>query len=202
MRALWKKLLPLALLATLAVPAAFAQAPAPDALVQRVSDEVLGALRSDAELRGGNPAKLRALVESKVLPYFDFQRATQMAVGASWRRATPEQRERLVGEFRTLLVRTYSGALSSYRDQAIEYLPLRAHPGDTEVTVRSRIRHAGAEPVTVEYDLEREAGGWKVYDVRVLGVSLVANYRTSFAEEIRNRGLDGLIERLAARNRS
>jgi len=192
----------LALLFALAAPAAFAQDPAPDALVKRVSEDVVRELKRDPALQAGNPAKIRALVESRVLPYFDFERATQGAVGAGWRRATPEQRERLVAEFKTLLVRTYSGALASYRDQAIEYLPRRAHPGETEATVRSRIRQSGAEPIAIEYDLAKGDEGWKVYDVRILGVSLVANYRTTFAEEIRNHGIDGLIERLAERNKS
>ena len=202
MHASWKSALTLAFALALAIPPAFAQDVAPDALVKHISDGVVEAIRHDAELQAGNPAKIRALVESRIIPYFDFQRATQIAVGVGWRRATPEQRERLVHEFKTLLVRTYSGALSSYRDQAIEFMPLRAQAGDSEVTVRSRIRQAGAEPVVVEYDLARGQSGWKIYDIRVLGVSLVATYRTSFSEEIRNHGIDGLIERLAERNKS
>lgn len=202
MHAFWKSALTLAFALALAIPSAFAQDAAPDALVKRISDGVVEAIRHDAELQAGNPAKIRALVEGRIIPYFDFQRATQIAVGVGWRRATPEQRERLVHEFKTLLVRTYSGALSSYRDQVIEFMPLRAQAGDSEVTVRSRIRQAGAEPVVVEYDLARGQSGWKIYDIRVLGVSLVATYRTSFSEEIRNHGIDGLIERLAERNRS
>jgi len=132
------------------------------------------------------------VVEARILPHFDFRRTTQIAMGANWRHATPEQQ--LTREFRALLVRTYSGALASYRDQTIEVRPLRMRPGDTEVTVRSLGRQAGAEPVPIEYDMERAANDWKVYDVRISGISLVANYRTSFGEEV--------IQVLAAKNRS
>jgi phospholipid transport system substrate-binding protein len=124
-----------------------------------------------------------------------------MAVGRAWRQATEEQRRRLAHEFRTLLVRTYSGALAGYRDQHIEFMPLRARADEDDVTVRSRIRQAGAEPVAVEYDLARSANGWKVYDVRIAGISLVATYRSAFAEEVRNHGIEGLIATLAAKNR-
>lgn len=175
-------------------PAAYAQ-DAPDALVKRVSEEVLATVRQDKDVR--------AVVQTKILPHFDARRATQMAVGANWRRASSQQQEALVREFTTLLVRTYSGALSSYRDQQIEYLPLRGvRADDAEVTVRSRIRQPGAEAISVEYDLERSDSGWKVYDIRVAGISLVATYRSSFADEVRNRGIDGLIGALAARNRT
>jgi phospholipid transport system substrate-binding protein len=190
----------LVLIWTLLMPAAFAQEDAPDALVKRVSDEVLASIRQEKELHAG---KVRHLVEGKVLPYFDARRATQTAVGANWRRATPEQQDRLVREFTTLLVRTYSGALSSYREQQIDYLPLRGvRPGDSEVTVRSRIRQPGSEPVSVEYDLAKGDSGWKVFDIRVAGISLVATYRTSFAEVVRNNGIDGLITSLATKNRT
>jgi phospholipid transport system substrate-binding protein len=140
-------------------------------------------------------------VETKIVPHFDFRRITQIAMGSNWRRATPAQQEELTREFKGLLVRTYSGALSSYRDQAIDVRPLRAKPEDDEVTVRSFIKQAGAEPIVIEYDLERMDTGWKVFDVRVAGMSLVATYRSSFAEEVRNHGVEGLIEILAAKNR-
>jgi phospholipid transport system substrate-binding protein len=130
-----------------------------------------------------------------------MRRVTQIALGTNWRRATPEQQDELVREFTALLVRTYAGALASYRDQTIEFLPLRAAAGDTDVTVRSRIRQPGAETIMVEYDVAKGESGWKVYDVRVAGVSLVATYRTSFTEEIRTRGVDGLIAMLASKNR-
>lgn len=171
---------------------------APDVLLKRVSTEVM----QDKSMRSGDSAKLRGVVETKLLPHVDTRRVTQIAVGANWRRATPEQQDELVREFTTLLVRTYTGALASYRDQAIEFMPLRANAADTEVTVRSRIRQSGAETVIVEYDMSKGDAGWKVYDVRVAGVSLVATYRTTFAEEVRNRGIDGLIGSLATKNRS
>jgi phospholipid transport system substrate-binding protein len=171
---------------------------APDALLRRVSAEVT----QHDDVRSGDAAKLRAVVETKLLPHVDTRRVTQTALGPNWRRATPEQQEQLVREFTALLVRTYAGALASYRDQTIEYLPLRAGAGDAEVTVRSRIRQSGAEAVVVEYDLAKTEAGWKVYDVRVAGVSLVATYRTSFNEEVRNRGIDGLIATLASKNRT
>ena len=186
-------LIRLGLAGTLIAAPAFAEE-APDALLKRVTDTTIG------EIRQGKDA--RELVESRLLPYFDAQRATQLALGSHWRRATPEQRERLVREFRTLLVRTYSGALASYRGQAVEYLPLRAKPDETEVTVRSRIRQSGAETIMVEYDLAKGEQGWKVFDVRVGGISLVATYRSSFAEEVRNRGIDGLISALESKNRT
>ena len=167
---------------TLLASAAFAE-DAPDTLVKRVSEEVITSIRQDKDVR--------AVVQTKILPHFDA------------RRATPEQQAELVREFTTLLVRTYSGALSSYRDQQIEFLPLRgAKPDDAEVTVRARIRQSGAESVQIEYDLSRTDVGWKVFDIRVAGISLVATYRSSFAEEVRNRGIDGLIGTLSAKNRT
>lgn len=173
---------------------------APDALMKALTEEVLAAVRSDKALQAGDPARMMKLVEAKVLPHFDAQRATRIAVGAYWRKASPDQQARLVREFTTLLVRTYSGALSSYRNQAIEFGPLRARPGDSEVTVRSLVRQSGAEPVAIEYDLERAGDAWKVFDVRVAGISLVATYRSTFTEHARNHGVEGLIELLASRN--
>jgi phospholipid transport system substrate-binding protein len=187
----------LALGMLLAAPA-FAQEESPDALLKRVSAEVT----QHHALRTGDPAKVRSVVQTKLLPHVDTRRVTQIAVGTHWRRATPEQQDRLEREFTALLVRTYAGALASYRDQAIEFLPLRGKPGDTDVTVRSRIRQPGAESVMVEYDLAKTDRGWKVYDVRVAGISLVATYRSTFAEEVRNRGIDGLIVTLETKNRS
>jgi phospholipid transport system substrate-binding protein len=180
---------------------ASAEAGAPDALIRQLSDEVIAAIKADSAIRAGDSTRIAALVETKIVPRFDFRRITQIAVGASWRRATPEQQAELTEQFKRLLVRTYSGALANYRDQVIEVRPLRARPEDAEVTVRSLVRQTGAESIAIEYDLERTKAGWKIFDVRVAGMSLVATYRTSFAEEVRNRGIDGLISLLAAKNR-
>lgn len=192
----------LLLASLLAVPAALAQDLAPDALLKSMSDEVLAEIRKDKAIQAGDAARIAALVEAKVVPHFDFRRITQIAVGRGWRSATPEQQERLTQEFKTLLVRTYSGALANYRDQVIEFRPARVAAGDTEVTVRSQVRQSGAEPVAIEYDLAKNGTQWKVYDVRISGISLVATYRSAFAEEISNRGVDGLIAVLAKKNRS
>ena len=186
----------------LAIGAAHAQELAPDILLKRMSDEVIAEVRKDKAIQAGDGAKIAALVETKIVPHFDFRRMTQIAVGTSWRRATPEQQEQLTHEFRTLLVRTYSGALASYRNHVIEFRPLRAAPADTEVTVKSQIRQPGVEPIAIEYDLAKTGAHWKVFDVRISGISLVATYRTAFAEEIRNHGVDGLIGVLARKNRS
>lgn len=188
------------LLLMLAAPSVLAQEEAPDVLMKRISDEVIAEIRKDKDIRAGDPAKIAALVEARIVPHFDFRRITQIAMGASWRRANAEQQERLTQEFKTLLVRTYSGALAAYRDQAIEFRPLRAGAGESEVTVKSQIRQAGAEPVAIEYDLSKSGREWKVFDVRIGGMSLVATYRSAFAEEVRNRGVDGLIALLSAKN--
>jgi phospholipid transport system substrate-binding protein len=192
----------LPLLLLLAAPVGVTQETAPDTLIRNVTEEVLAAVRQDKAIQAGDTKKITALVDAKILPHFDFRRATQTAVGTGWRRATPEQQEGLTREFKALLIRTYSGALAGYRNQAIEVLPLRARPGETEVTVRSRVRQPGAEPVFIDYDMEKNGTAWKVYDIRVAGISLVATYRTSFAEEIQNRGIEGLISTLAAKNRT
>jgi phospholipid transport system substrate-binding protein len=185
----------------LAIPSAHGQEVRPDVLVKNVTEEVLAEIRKDKALQAGNAAKVGALVEAKIVPHFDFRRITQTAVGRGWRSATPEQRERLTEEFKTLLVRTYSGALAGYRDQVIEFKPLRASAADTEVTVKSLIRQAGAPPIAIEYDVAKADAQWKVYDVRIDGISLVATYRSAFAEEVSNRGVDGLISLLARKNR-
>jgi phospholipid transport system substrate-binding protein len=185
----------------LALSVARAQEIAPDVLLKTMSDEVIAEIRKDKAIQAGDAAKIGALVEAKIVPHFDFRRITQIAVGANWRRATPQQQERLTEEFRTLLVRTYSGALAGYRNHVIEFRPARASPGDDEVTVRSQIRQPGAEPVAIEYDLAKAGTQWKVFDVRIGGISLVATYRTAFAEEVRNHGIDGLIGLLEKKNR-
>lgn len=180
---------------------AAAESAAPDALIRRMSDEVVATIKADSAIRAGDSSRIAGLVETKIVPNFDFRRITQIAMGTNWRRATPEQQEELIRQFKRLLVRTYSGALASYRDQVIEVRPLRARPDDTEVTVRSFVRQPGSELIAIEYDLARTESGWKVFDVRVGGMSLVATYRTAFAEEVRNHGVQGLIDVLATKNR-
>ena len=190
----------LMVLALTAAPAA-AQDAGPDTLVRSVTLEVVDLISKDKEIKGGSRAKLIAVIEAKVLPHFNFTAMTALAMGVHWRKATPEQQQRLVDEFRTLLVRTYSTALSAYRNQVIEVKPLRAKPGDTEVVVRSEVKQSGTEPVTIDYSMEHTPNSWKVYDVAVGGVSLVTTYRDTFANEVRNVGVDGLIKALAEKNR-
>ena len=187
--------------AALAVPAATAQDLTPDALVKTVTQDVIAVIKQDKEIQAGDRKKSIALVEEKVLPHFNFTRMTALAMGANWRKATPEQQQALVNEFRSLLVRTYSTALSAYRNQVIEVKPLRAKPGDADVVVRSEVKQSGTEPVTLDYSMEKTPSGWKVYDVAVGGVSLVTTYRDAFANEVRNVGVDGLIKALADKNR-
>lgn len=195
----------LALLACLAaapLTAALAQElKAPDVLVRDVTDEVIGIIKQDKDIQAGNTKKTVALVEEKVLPHFDFTRMTALAMGINWRKATPDQQKVLVEQFRTLLVRTYSTALSAYRNQVIEYKPLRAQPNDGEVVVRSEVKQSGAEPVSIDYSMAKSPAGWKVFDIAVGGVSLVTTYRDTFANEIRNAGVDGLIKSLTDKNR-
>jgi len=180
-----------------------AQDIAPDVLAKKVTDEVIAVLRADKDIQAGNTKKVLDLVESKILPHFNFSRMTRLAVGAPWRQATPAQQQSLTTEFRTLLVNTYTSAFSQYRDQVIEYRPFKMAPGDTEVVVRSLIKQkTGADPIDINYNMEKVDGGWKVYDVVIAGVSLVQNYRSSFASEIQKSGVDGLIATLAAKNKT
>jgi phospholipid transport system substrate-binding protein len=187
-------------IATAAV-AAHAQAQAPDVLIKSVSSDVLDTVKSDPSFKAGDINKVIALVDSKVMPYVDFQRMTASAVGRYWRQATPEQQKRLQDEFKLLLVRTYSGALAQVKDQTVSLKPMRASPEDTEVVVRTEVRGKG-DPVQLDYRLEKTPQGWKIYDVNVLGVWLVENYRNSFAQEIGANGIDGLIAKLAERNKA
>lgn len=191
----------LSALLLLAAPLASAQQAAPDMLVKAITQEVISIVKQDKDIQAGNTGKIMALVETKILPHFDFTRMTQIAVAVSWRRASAEQQKQLVQEFKTLLVRTYSNALSLYRDQVIDFRPLRAKAEESEVTVRSEIKQRGAQPVTLDYEMEKTPEGWKVYDVKVGGVSLVTTYREDFAGQIRAGGIDGLIRSLAAKNR-
>lgn len=186
--------------AFLPLPAA-AQDVLPDVLVKSVTLEVIEIIAKDKDIQSGNQKKIVDLVEAKVLPHFNFTAMTRLAVATNWEKATADQKKQLTEEFKTLLVRTYSSALSAYRDQKFDFRPLRAKPTDTDVTVQVKIAQGGREPVTLEYDMEKSPSGWKAYDVRVGGVSLVANYRTEFANEIRTSGIDGLIKGLSSKNK-
>lgn len=190
----------LAMLALAASGPALAQE-GPDALVKRVSEEVMQVIKSDPRVQAGDTARIREVVETKLLPNFDFPRMTALAMGRNWRKATPEQQKRLTDEFRSLLVRTYSGSLSQYRNQTIEYKPLRADAAATDVTVRTEVVRPGQAPVQIDYSMAKGADGWKAYDVIVGGVSLVTNYRDEFNEQIRQGGIDQLIASLVARNK-
>ena len=191
-----------ALLAVLAsLPAVRAQDVPPDQLVKTVTLEVVELIAKDKEIQSGNRAKLVQLIDAKVLPHFNFSAMTALALGQSWNRATPEQKKRLTEEFRTLLVRTYASALAAYSEQKFDFRPLRAKPTDTDVTVQVRVLQAGAQPVPIDYSMEKTSSGWKVYDVMVGGVSLVANYRTEFNNVVRESGIEGLIKNLNAKNR-
>ncbi len=181
---------------------AAAQGVAPDVQVKNITNEVLGIIKADKDIQAGHQKKLNDLVDAKVLPHFNFNRMTALAVGRNWPKATPEQQKVLTGEFRSLLVRTYSSALSTYKNQVIEFKPLRAAAGDTDVTVRTQVKQAGTEPISIDYSMEQTPSGWKVYDVVVGGVSLVTNYRETFNAEIRDGGVDGLIKSLVSKNRS
>jgi phospholipid transport system substrate-binding protein len=174
----------------------------PDVLVKNVTLEVVDIIKSDKDIQAGDRRKVIGLIETKVLPHFNFEAMTASAVGRHWTKATPEQRARLIEEFRTLLVRTYASSIAAYRDQKFDFRPLRAKPTDTDVTVTVRILQPGAEPIQLEYDMEKRPGGWKVWDVRIAGISLVANYRTEFDNQVRNGGIEGLIKTLQAKNRS
>ena len=185
----------------LAAPAVLAQDLAPDALLRAVTAEVIDQVKQDQDLRAANPANIAALVESRIVPLFDFVRMTRLAMARNWRLATPEQQALLTAEFKTLLVRTYSTALAQYRGEAVEFKQLRVAPLDTEVTVRSEVKQPGKEHMTLNYELEKTPMGWKIYDVNVAGVRLVTTYRELFAEKVRAVGVDGLIKFLADGNR-
>jgi phospholipid transport system substrate-binding protein len=195
----------LAAATVLAVPAALAQeavTTAPDALVQDVTEEVLAAVRQDRDIKNGNTQKTIRLVHEKVLPHFNFNRMTALAVGRDWNKASAAQKEALARQFRDLLVRTYANAAASYRDQKVRYKSFRMNPDDTDVLVRTEIVQPGNRPIQLDYSLEKTDKGWKVYDVVVAGVSLVTNYRASFSQEIRNSGIDGLIKTLTEKNKA
>ena len=185
-----------------AAPVRAQDATAPDILVKNVTLEVVDLIAKDKEIKSGNRAKLIELIDAKVLPHFDFASMTALATGQNWNKATGEQKKRLTDEFKTLLVRTYASALAAYSGQKFDFRPLRAKPTDTDVTVNVRVLQSGAQPVPIDYSMQKTAAGWKVYDVMVGGVSLVVNYRTEFGQVVRESGIEGLIKNLHEKNRS
>lgn len=186
----------------LAISSVGAQEIAPDVLVRNVSNDVLDIVRKDKDIQSGNTRKAVELAEAKVLPHFNFERMTRLAVGKDWRQASPAQQKMLIDEFRALLVRTYSKALTEYRNQTIDFKPLKMQPADTDVLVRTLVNQPGSKPVQIDYNLEKVDRAWKVYDISVAGISLVTNYRGSFAQEVSAGGIDGLITTLRTKNKS
>ncbi len=193
----------LSVLAGLAIGAsAGAEDVGPDVMVKNVTNEVIEIVRRDKDIQSGNTRKAVDLVETKVLPHFNFQRMTAQAVGKSWRQATADQKKMLAEEFRTLLVRTYANALTAYKNQTVDFKPLKMSPTDTDVTVHSMIKQPGAKPIDIDYALEKDGSGWKVYDFTIGGISLVTSYRDQFSQQIAADGVDGLIKSLQAKNAS
>jgi len=200
-----KQLLAMATIAFATAAQAAPAAPAneaPDALVKRISQDVLDTAKNDKSIQAGDIKRVTELVETKILPYVDFQRMTSLAAGRFWRDATPDQQQQLSTEFRTLLIYTYSGALSQVRNETVEFKPLRADPGDTDVEVRSQVNMPRGEPVPLNYRVSKTPTGWKIYDINVLGAWLVETYKSSFASEISKGGIDGLIKTLQAKNKA
>jgi phospholipid transport system substrate-binding protein len=200
---IFARLLPVALFSALVAfsSAALAQE-APDVTIKRVVDEVTSAIKADKDIQGGNRAKINALVETKIAPVVNFQRMTQSAMGRHWAATSPAQKEALVKEFKGLLINTYAGALSAYKPETVvEYRPLRIAAGDTDAVVRSLVKGASAEPIQLDYYLEKDGSAWKVIDINILGARLVETYRNQFNSEVGNNGVDGLIKALASRNR-
>jgi phospholipid transport system substrate-binding protein len=189
-----------AALVALAVPLAAMAQEAPDALVRRTTDEVLAIIKADKDLQSGNSRKIAELAEQKVLPHFDFTRMTRLAVGRNWSQASDAQKESLIREFRSLLVRTYSASLTQFRDQKIDVKPLKMAAGDQEVTVRTAVIQQGGPPIPIDYSMQKQGNDWKVYDVVIDGASLVTTYRGSFNDQIQKGGIDGLIKTLQDRN--
>ena len=175
---------------------------APDVLVKQVTEEVLDIIRKDKDIQNGSAKKVIELVDAKVIPHFNFKHMTALAVGKDWRKASPQQQEQLAVEFKTLLVRTYSNALTGYKNQKVVYKPFKMNAGDVDVLVRTEVQQPGNKPVQLDYNLEKLDAGWKVYDVSVAGISLVTNYREQFGQEVRNGGIDGLIKAIATKNKS
>ncbi len=189
-----------ACLATGAVRAADTQAP--DMLAKSVTDEVMAIILADKDIQSGNQRKVLDLVEAKVAPHFNFARMAQLAMGKNWRQASAEQQKVLTNEFRILLVRTYTTAFTQYKNQTVEYRPLRLSPADTDAVVKSVIKQPGGQPIPVDYGMEKTDKGWKVYDVKIEGISLIENYRNTFNSEVQKHGVDGLIKALADKNKT
>ena len=189
-----------ALSTSVLVAPARAAVEAPDALVKRVSTDVIDSVKADKDIQAGNTKKIMDLVNAKILPYVDSDKMTALAAGRFWRRATPEQQKQLAEEFRTLLVYTYAGALSQIKNETIEFKPFRADPSDPEVEVKSQVNLTRGEPITLNYRLAKGPQGWKIFDLNVLGAWLVETYKSTFASEIGKNGIDGLIKKLHDRN--
>lgn len=181
--------------------AATAESVAPDVLVKQTADEVIEIIKKDKDIQAGDLRKISALAEDKILPHFDFERMSRMVLGRHWHKASKEQQAQFVSEFRSLLIRTYASALAKFRNQTIEYKPLRAQPGDSEVTVKTQVLQQGTQPLPIDYSLAKKGNEWKVFDVTIEGVSLVTNYRGQFSTEVKQSGMDGLIQRLADKNK-
>lgn len=177
-----------------------AQDQGPEELVKKITEDVMAAIKGDKQLAAGDRQKAVKLAEEKILPHVDFEEATRLAVGRSWAQATPEQKKKLVNEFRNMLVRTYSNAISAYEGQTMKVLPVRMKPGDTDVTVQNQFIRPGAQPVKIDYSMKKADKGWKIYDIVVEGVSLVLTYRSEFDAVVKQDGIDGLIKRLAQKN--
>ena len=184
----------------LSVPAAGAAELGPDALVRQITDDVMNAILKDKALQAGDKEKALALAEQKILPHIDFRAMTQLALGRNWSKATPQQQEQVVNGFRSMLIRTYSNAIGAYKGQKMEVKPTRMDPGDTDVTVRNSYLSPGRPAVEVDYRMEKTPAGWKIYDIVFDGVSLVATYRSEFAQQVRDGGIEGLIARLDQKN--
>jgi phospholipid transport system substrate-binding protein len=193
-------LMVLALMAGLNASPVLAADTPPDVLARATTQEVLAILKQDRDIQNGNQRKIYQLVETKILPIFDFNRMTQLVIGKHWPRATAKQKQDLVTEFRNLMVRTYSSSLMAFNNQTVDFKPMSMKPGDSDVTVRSEIRQPGGQPIPINYSMYKTSFGWKVYDVTIDGVSLVTNYRSSFSNTIRQNGIDGLISTLAAQS--
>jgi phospholipid transport system substrate-binding protein len=199
---MFKKLLVAASLVCFSAFGAAAYAETPDALVKRTAEDVLSVVKTDKDIQAGDQEKLFALAEEKIVPNFNFDKVSRLVLGKNWTKATPEQKTAFQGEFKTLLIRTYATALSKYKNQTIEYPPLKMADGAKSAQVKTNIIQQGGQPIAVNYTLEKQADTWKVYDIVIEGVSLVTNYRGQFAQEIRQNGLDSLIKKLADKNKA